>query len=152
MSSADREPDEDVERALETLAEHEETIDELLDALETLEGSGALDLLQVAGTRDEQRDELFYEVFTEDPANLRAVQNLSLLAGVLAEVDPDALGAMLDSSGVSAEDFEDPPEVGLVGIVRELRDPDVRRGLGTAFQLLNALGSRPDRDDRLRED
>lgn len=142
MSSDETARDGELEAALETIVEHQETIDELLEAAETLEGSGVLDLLTVAGTRDEREGELFYETFADEPGNLRTVQNLSLLAGTLSEVDPDALGATLESSGVSADEFEEPPEVGLVGILRKLRDPDVRRGLGTAFLLLKAIGSR----------
>lgn len=63
------------------------------------------------------------------------------LAAGLSRIDPDALAAMVDGDGVSAEGFADPPDVGLHGIVHELRDPDVRQGLGVVFLLLNHLGS-----------
>lgn len=136
--------DSDIEVELETVladvADHSESVEGLLETVETLERSGIFDLLQVVGVRDEGSSEQAYEVFAEDPGNLRAVQNLSLLAGGLSRIDPDVLAATLDGAALDGEDLADPPELGLVGILRQLRDPDVQRGLGMVFLLLKQFG------------
>lgn len=143
MSTEDIDPDieEELETVLADVAEHSESVERLLETVETLERSGIFDLLQVVGVRDEGSSEQAYEVFAEDPGNLRTVQNLSLLAGGLSRIDPDVLAATLDGSALDGEDLADPPELGLVGILRQLRDPDVQRGLGMVFLLLKQLGA-----------
>lgn len=138
----DPELEADTLAVLEEVSEHREALEDLLGVIETFHESGALDLLAATGTRDQKSDEQLYEAFADDPANLRAVQNLSLLAAGLSRVDPDVLAAMMEGDGVPADEFADPPELGLLGILRQLRDPAVRRGLGVVFLLLKQLGSR----------
>lgn len=144
MSADEYEPelDEDVLAALEDVAEHREALKSLLSVVETFDENGTLDLLAATGTRDQKGDEVLYEAFAEDAANLRAVQNLSLFAAGLSRVDPDVLAATIEGDGITADEFADPPEPGLLGIVRQFRDPEVRRGLGRVFLLLKQLGSR----------
>lgn len=150
MSTDEADPplEDDLEAVLEDLATHREALHTLLDTVETLEQSGILDLLLVIGTRDAESGEQLYETFAENPEDLRAVQNASLLVGALARGNPDTLAAGIerieDGPPISREAVVDPPQIGLLGALRELRDPDVRRGLGVLFVLLKALGSRSD--------
>lgn len=144
MSSNEVDLDEETVEAIEQIAERGESIESVLTVIERFEESGLLDLLDVVSSRDMERNEQLYEVFAEDPGSLRAVQNLSLVAGGLARMDPDALATTMGGEAVPHEKFEKPPELGLLGILRQLRDPDVRRGLGTVFLLLKFLGTRSD--------
>lgn len=138
----------DVEQKLEDLLQELEAqrrkLAPLLKAAEVLEGSGLLDLAEVLTAREE--GEQLYEAFVEDPGNLRAVQNLSLVAGAFSEVDPGQVAAALErvreGHAVETELLADPPRVGLWGALRQLQDPDVQRGLGFLFTLLKMVGSR----------
>ncbi|MFB6095170.1 MAG: DUF1641 domain-containing protein [Halodesulfurarchaeum sp.] len=134
--------EEDLDAVLAEMAEHREAVEDLLDVVDTFDENGALDLLAAVGTRNAAGTEQLYEAFAEDPANLRAVQNLSLLAAGLSRVDPDVLAATMGGDAVDADEFAEPPELGLVGILQQLRDPEVRRGLGVVFLLLKQLGAR----------
>lgn len=147
LDESDPELETELVVLLEELAEHRDTLGTLVETAETLEQSGLLDLLLVVGTRDVESGEQLYETFAENPEDLRAVQNVSLLAGGLSRVDPDTLAAAMESveagQPVSRDAWADPPEIGLVGILRQLRDPDIQRGLGVVFLFLKAIGSRP---------
>lgn len=140
--------EEDIAALLEDLAAHRETLATLVATADTLEQSGILDLMQVVGTRDAQSGEQLYEMFAEYPEDMRSVQNVSLLAGAVSRGDPDTLAAAIEGieegPPVTAETVADPPQIGVLGALRQLRDPDVRRGLGVVFVLLKAVGSRSD--------
>lgn len=146
IDGADQALEDDLVVLLEDLVEHRETLVQLMNTAEMLEQSGILDLLQVIGTRDEASGEQIYETFVENPEDLQAVQNLSLLTGGVSRVDPNTLAAAIegieDGPSVSREAIENPPQIGLLGALRELRNPAVRRGLGVLFVLLKAIGSR----------
>lgn len=136
--------DEDAAELLAGLAEHEEALETLVESVEALERSGLLDVLDVVATRDQKGSEQLYEAFVEDEGKLRLLQNLNLLAGVLARVDPDALAGVLQAASSSEElsalTEETPQRVGPIGVYRRLRDPFVQRGLGFVFAFLGALG------------
>lgn len=139
---------DNLEGLLEDLAEHRETLGRLMDTAEDLEQSGILDLLEVIGTRDEASGEQLYETFAENPESLQAIQNLSLLAGGVSRMNPDTLAAVIDGiedgPSVSRDAIADPPEIGILGALKQLQDQDVRRGLGVIFVLLKAIGTRSD--------
>lgn len=140
--------DEDNELAvvLEDLAEHRETLHYLLETADQLERSGMLDLFQVVATQDRRGTEQIFETFAENPTDLQAVQNATLLARALSRIDPDVLAAGIEGieegRGLSKAELSEPPQIGLVGAMRKLRDPDVRRGIGMLFMFLKTLGSR----------
>lgn len=142
------ETDTEVEQKLKDLLQELEAqrrkLDPLLEAAEALEESGLLDLADVLTAREE--GEQLYEAFVEDPATLRAVQNLSLVAGAFSEIDPDqvatALERVREGHAVETEALADPPRIGLWGALRRLQDPDVQRGLGFLLTLLKMVGSR----------
>lgn len=146
VDGVDFDLEDDLVALLEDLAEHRKTLATLMDTVDTLDRSGLLDLLQVIGTRDAESDEQLYETFRDNPEDLRAVQNVSLLVGAVSRGDPDTLAAVIDGiedgPPVPREAVAEPPQIGLLGVLRQLRDPDVRRGLGAIFVLLKAIGTR----------
>lgn len=146
IDEADPALEDDLVALLEDLAEHRETLATLADTADTLDQSGVLDLLQVVGTRDAASGEQLYETFAENPEDLRAIQNVSLLAGGMSRVNPDTVATAIDGieegPPISREAVADPPQIGLLGALRQLRDPDVKRGLGVLFVVLKAIGSR----------
>lgn len=140
--------DEDFVALLENVAEHRESLEGLAETAEALEGSGMFDLLEVIATRDTSTNEQLYEAFVEDEGKLRLVQNLTLLASVASRVDPDSLARGMETvsgdDGLAAAASERPPRVGPMGAFKRLRDPDVQRGLGLVFEVLEAVGRQYD--------
>ncbi|WP_144797255.1 DUF1641 domain-containing protein [Halorubrum depositum] len=122
---------------------------ELREALETLV------VLQRSGTLDELAE--IAEVGSLATAALddEMVASLAGTGAALGEVaqtaadddTSDGVETLLTSLG---EAEREPPErVGPVGLVRELRDPDVQHGLGYLLALAGALGrKRSDGDER----
>ncbi|WP_225336602.1 DUF1641 domain-containing protein [Halomicrobium urmianum] len=114
---------EELQDALESLVELQRTgtLDELIEVAEVLSlGTAALD------------DEM--------------VRSLAATGGSLGELaqtaaDDDARdGIETLLEGVSEAEREDPEQVGPVGLVRAVRDPDVQYGLGYLLSLAAALG------------
>jgi uncharacterized protein YjgD (DUF1641 family) len=140
--------DEELFELLENVGEHRDALEGLAETAEALEGSGMLDLLEVVATRDASTNEQLYDAFVEDEGKLRLVQNLTLLTSVASRVDPDSLAhgleALSGDDGLAAVADERPPRVGPVGAFKRLRDPDVQRGLGLVFELLEAVGRQYD--------
>ena len=101
-----------------------ETVAKLLELLDNLEKSGLLDLL-IAVTNPEVVERLYTIIVTTGTMRLA-----------------DRLDALLDTLGTAAaslaEDPGDPPS--LSQILRELGDPQVRRGLARLVAFLRALG------------
>ncbi|WP_226023814.1 DUF1641 domain-containing protein [Halomicrobium salinisoli] len=114
--------------------------EELQDALESLVA------LQRTGTLDELIE--LAEVVSLATAALddEMVRSLAATGGSLGELaetaaDDDARGgieALLE--GVGEAEREPPEQVGPVGLVRAVRDPDVQYGLGYLLSLAAALG------------
>lgn len=131
---------ESIERALETVAELEETgtIDDLAQAARVISlAAEAVDDDMVKSTMraTASAGELF-DTAAGEPAALR---NLEVLTAALSE---------------TASDPTDPPDrVGVFGAARKMGDPSVQRGLGFMLHLLGELGDQLDeRADRYPED
>ncbi len=134
----DIEPDETVALA-ETVGEHG---DELRDALETvlaLQRSGTLDeLAELAEVGSLATAALDDEMVTSLAGTGAA---LGEVAQTAADDDTcDGLETLL--AGIGEAQREPAEQVGAVGLVRNLRDPDVQYGFGYLLALAGAIGRR----------
>ena len=114
--------------------------EELADAMETLlalQRSGTLDeLAEVAAVAS-----LLTAALDDEMVRSLAGTGSSLgeIADTAAEDDTrDGLQTVL--SGVGAAEGSDPEPVGPVGLVRQIRDPEVQYGLGYVFAIARAIG------------
>lgn len=68
--------------------------------------------------------------------NIAKIQNVALLAGVNLSQDPAKLDCLTHAIAAA----ETNKQVGLMGLLSALRDPDVQRGLGFFISVLKGLG------------
>jgi len=114
--------------------------DDLAEALETLvelQRSGALeDLADLAGIASLGTDALDDEMVRSLAATGGSLGELADTAG--APETRDGIETLLD--GVGAAERAEPQAVGAVGLVRALRDPEVKYGLGYILAMASAIG------------
>lgn len=78
-------------------------------------------------------------------------------AGTLADTatEPETvrgLESMLHAIGDATGDMEEPPErLGMIGLLKAMRDPDVQMGLGYLVAVARGLGSDLDRRSEMRK-
>jgi uncharacterized protein YjgD (DUF1641 family) len=126
------------------LAELGESLGENADSL--AEGVETVVELQESGTLDdiaEFADILALLSAAMDDEMVTSLTGTGSRLGELADTASDdevaaGLESMLHAVGDATS--EDPDPVGLMGLVKALRDPEVRAGMGVAIALLRALG------------
>ena len=128
---------------METLDAEGEAIEEAAETLLELQQDGTLDDLTEAATAISLMGEAL------DDEMIMAVMSLANDLGKVADgaAQPNTvrtLQAMMDAMD-EADAFDDPEEVGMLGAVGKMRDPDVKRGLGFLLSFLGALGRQIER-------
>lgn len=120
------------EEALATFLENLDQVNELMDVVAL--GSAAMD------------DEMV--IMLAETANS---------AGTLADTatEPETvrgLESMLHAIGDATGDMEEPPErLGMIGLLKAMRDPDVQMGLGYLVAVARGLGSDLNRRAEMRK-
>ncbi len=141
------EADEDVEELLASLAERQESIESFVDTIDLLDRSGMLDLVTVLATHELDKQEQPYEMFSENEKALQLVQNLALFADAASEVDPEQIQQLQQFQDEAADQLADgvpDSKPGLLGIFRQLRDPEIQKGMAVFLALLKAVGGQLD--------
>ncbi|HMB49986.1 MAG TPA: DUF1641 domain-containing protein [Natronoarchaeum rubrum] len=121
----------------ETVGENGDELREALDTLVTLQKSGTLDeLAEIAEVGSLATAALSDEMVRSLAGTGAAVGEVAQTA---AEDDTrDGIETLLD--GVGEAESQPPEQVGPVGLLRGLRDPDVQYGLGYLLALAGAIG------------
>lgn len=138
-----QESDLALERLLAEAVRHQEAIREALRLLAALHEHG---WLRLAAALVENGDRVAARALTEleRPCNLRALQSLVAAAGLLSRIEPaqvERLGAALAPAlEAAAGRLAAGGPVGLLGLLRQARDPEVNRGLQALLAGLAALG------------
>ncbi|GAA6755382.1 hypothetical protein Thermus77420_08580 [Thermus thalpophilus] len=118
-----------------------EALEKLAETLEKLEKSGALAFL---GHLSENFGEGLGMLM--EPQLLRLVSHGANVLDILSRIEPAAIGMMASAlerglaETFTPETLREPPRVGLVGLLKQLADPEVQKALGVLFLLLKALG------------
>ncbi|MFP4632553.1 MAG: DUF1641 domain-containing protein [Halobacteriales archaeon] len=125
------------QRIDEQIARHDDALADALDTVARLQRQGTLDELAAVGDA---------VAMMGDALDDDMVTSVASTAGSLGEVadeaaDPgvrDGLAGTIRAMGTAFD--EEPREVGVFGMLRALRDPDVKRSLGFALTLARAMG------------
>jgi uncharacterized protein YjgD (DUF1641 family) len=142
--SADGLATEETVGLAETVGDNGAELEAALESILALQRSGTLDeLLELA----EVVSLLTAALDDEMVRSLAATgSGLGELADTAAEEETrDGLETVLQSVGAAEQ--EAPTEVGMLGLARSARDPDVKRGLGYLLALSRAIGQRQAADD-----
>ncbi len=138
---------------LDRFVEQADALEKLAETLEKLDRSGVLTLAgEVAEALVENLGQL------AEPRNLRLLSHAGKAVDVLAQVDPNAAGMMVDlfieslRETLPPEKLSNPPRLGLAGLLRALGDPEIQRALGFLFELLRALARTFDKAKRKEQE
>ncbi|ABP50785.1 MULTISPECIES: DUF1641 domain-containing protein [Pyrobaculum] len=124
-----------LQEALADLAERADILRDLVNTLWEFKRSGVLDdLLNAAATLRFFTEGILSKDFMEKVAKL---QDVALVAGVNMAQDVAKVDCL--THAVAAADAD--KQVGLMGLLAALRDPDVQRGLGFFISVLKNLGT-----------
>lgn len=105
----------------------------IINRLEEMESKGYFSLMREGG---EVLDQMVLSLKEEDLSQLK--ENIPLIVDTLKTVNqPETIGKVRDMATVLDEDESDTPS--LFGLLRELNDPAVRRGLNKALRITKAL-------------
>ncbi len=119
----------------------QESVEKLLELLQKVNEAGLIDFAEEVV--DLVPDSLSY---LTDPRILTIGANISFLLHVLEMLNPTMITVMFNNFAkalneeMTPETFQDPPKVGLMGLMKMLSDPDVQRALGFIFLFLKAFG------------
>lgn len=145
--SDDRTPEQRQEESLaelvQVVAEHKDDLVSLLKLVDTLEESGALAMLTgLLRSRTKVGEVLLGQV--AKPSSTNTINNLMALGGAVGNLDPAltkrlvaGVGAGMQRATAALEQHE---EVGLLGLLKALRDPDVNRVLTFGVNFLKGMG------------
>jgi uncharacterized protein YjgD (DUF1641 family) len=122
--------------------EHAEALLDAFDLLEELHQAGALQKLR--GTVSASGEILERGVdAAKSPAGTRALRNLLILGQILSSIDPDLLKCIAvaagETLGSARKPVTEPP--GLLALLSEFRQPEVRRSVALINKFLEALGA-----------
>ena len=127
--------DEKTLDALTALVQRADILKELVNTLYDFKRSGVLDdLLNAASSLRFFTEGLLTRDFVEKAGKL---QEVALTAGTNLAMDSSKVDCLTYALAAA----EDAKQVGLIGLLSALRDPEVQRGLGFLTAVLKKLGS-----------
>lgn len=138
-----RNPRKELLDRLETAPqEHAEALLDAFELLEELHQAGALQKLR--GTVGASDEILGHAVdAARSPEGTRALRNLLILGQILGSIDPDLLKciavAVGETLGSERKPVTKPP--GLIALLSEFRQPELRRSVALINRFLQTLGS-----------
>ncbi len=138
-----RDPRKELLERLEGAPEkHAEALLDAYDLLEQLRQSGILQLLR--GTLSASDEILDHAVdAARSPDGARALRNLLILGQILCSINPDLLKcvgvAVSETLGSERKPVIEPP--GLLALLSEFRQPELRRSVALINRFLETLGN-----------
>jgi uncharacterized protein YjgD (DUF1641 family) len=122
--------------------EHAEALLDAFDLLEELHQAGVLQRLR--GTVSASDDILAHTVgAAKSPEGTRALRNLLIFGQMLSSINPDLLkciaAAVSDTLGSERKPVIEPP--GLLALLSEFRQPELRRSVALINRFLETLGN-----------
>ncbi|SET37374.1 Uncharacterized conserved protein YjgD, DUF1641 family [Salinibacillus kushneri] len=135
---------EDLAAIVDQIADNREVIQDTLIILQELHNTGVLDMLKGLLRTREKVGAIAIEQLNQ-PAMHNMIKNGMNTIGLLSEMDPDQLQAIFGglNQGLekAAESTKKQEEMGIWGLMKSMRDPNVRTSMNTMVNFLNGMGS-----------
>ncbi|QHS22378.1 DUF1641 domain-containing protein [Virgibacillus sp. MSP4-1] len=142
--SKQEERTEDLSAIINQIADNREIIQDTLIILQELHATGVLDMLKGLLRTREKVGQIAIEQINQ-PGMHNIIKNGMNTIGLLAEMDSDQLKAMFSglNTGLekAAESAKAQEEVGLWGLMKSVRDPNVRTSMNTMVNFLEGMGN-----------
>ena len=76
-----------------------------------------------------------------NPSTLRILDRIDQLTEIIGKIDYDTLQERINIINEALKSIpEKPKQIGTLGLLGELRNPDVQKGIGVMIELLKAIG------------
>ena len=76
-----------------------------------------------------------------NPSTLRILDRIDQLTEIIGKIDYDTLQERINIINEALKSIpEKPKQIGTLGLLGELRNPDVQKGIGVIIELLKAIG------------
>ncbi|MBC6308784.1 DUF1641 domain-containing protein [Listeria sp. FSL L7-1582] len=116
---------------------------EVLELVKALHDSGALDMLNSALKAKEDIATTFLNEARKEPAT-NAINNLMMTSKLLTDTKPEQTEKMLaglaNAQAKANESLKEDTTLGLFGLARAMKDPDVNRALRYGLAFLKGVG------------
>jgi uncharacterized protein YjgD (DUF1641 family) len=125
------------------LAEKDEALTKALDIIGELHSIGALEAANAMLEAKDKIASIALGQATREPVT-NMINNLMGAAGVLTKMDPEVTTKLLDSvvAGVKqgGSFVESEEKVGVLDLMKVLKDPDINRAIGFGINFLKGMG------------
>jgi uncharacterized protein YjgD (DUF1641 family) len=124
-------------------AKHADALLTAYDLLQALQDRGILDALKGALSSSDFILEALVET-ANTPQTIRLIRNLLLLSRTVGDIEPELLDriAAAVAEGLAHASTSKTETPGLFALVQKFNNPDCRRGMAFAAELLGSLGKR----------
>ncbi|MCP8617273.1 DUF1641 domain-containing protein [Salirhabdus salicampi] len=137
------EREQDLNAILKQIADNREAIQETLTIIEELHNSGVLPIIRgFLRTRDKVGAIMMEEI--NQPGMHNVIKNSMSMATLLSSIDSEKLNQLLNglTQGIdkATESTEDDGKVGMWGLLKSMRDPNVKASMNTMVHFLEGMG------------
>jgi len=132
-----------LENLLSGVAESQDSLLETLNLLQELYDSGIIDALYSLLKAKESAAKIAVDQLTRQPVT-NMINNAMAAGGILTELNPETTGKLAKSLTTGLKKAEhglkDNRKIGLLDLIKAIKDPDINRALGFGFNLLKGIG------------
>jgi len=123
----------------------EESLNEIIKLLKNLQNKNAIKFLNSFLEKSDEILDAFLS-WINRPENTNIVQNLLLVVGFSKNVEFEKFKKILKALayGINKgyEEIEKENKIGVVGLLRALRDPDINRSIRLILSILKSMGEK----------
>ncbi|SEA03631.1 Uncharacterized conserved protein YjgD, DUF1641 family [Thalassobacillus cyri] len=143
QSTAEEQQHKEIAALMNQIADNKQAIASMLEIVEQLEATGALDIMKGFLSAREKIGTIAVEQINQ-PNIHHTIKNTFYTLGFVGHLEPEKLNTMLasvqqgiESASTHAEKSE---KTNLWGLMKSLRDPHVVTALSTVVSFLNGMG------------
>ncbi|WP_413299924.1 DUF1641 domain-containing protein [Bacillus sp. 1P10SD] len=132
-----------LENLLSGVAENKDSLLETLSLIQELHDSGILDAFGSLLKAKEKAAKIAVGQLTREPVT-NMINNAMAAGGMLTELDPETTGKLARSltNGLKKAELglKENSKIGVLDLMKALKDPDINRAIGFGFNLLKGMG------------
>ncbi|WP_338448444.1 DUF1641 domain-containing protein [Niallia oryzisoli] len=141
--SEEEKQSQSLESLLSEVAENKDSLLDTLHLLQELHNSGILEAINSLVKAKEEVAKIAVGQMTREPVT-NIINNAMAAGGALTELDPEMTKKLMGSVKKGLEKAEQGlksnSKVGILGLMKALKDPDLNRAIGFGLNLLKGVG------------
>ncbi|NRD80065.1 DUF1641 domain-containing protein [Bacillus sp. BRMEA1] len=132
-----------LESLLSEIAQNKDSLLETLKLLQEFHDSGIMEIIGSFLKAKETAAQIAVDQLTRQPVT-NMINNVKSVGGVLTELNPDTISKLAKSLTLGLQKAEtglkNDTKLGLLDVMKALKDPDINRALEFGFNLLKGIG------------